>query len=412
VFCGGSRRLGSEISAEVSRRPRVVFVQPFSMQGQSGGGTTKIFRSLLQDAPAEVKILVYGAQAAVSRASPEEIFVRERISLGRLERSRFASFCMSLRVATWQSSRRVFYRAMDLLKPEHVHLHLQGTAFIHGANWCLSRRVPFSASVHDDIRHLTTGDPWAKFIERKAAESWRCASNRFVISPEIGHEYSTRYGARAWVQITDGFLTFRSSTKPPTSDRCNVYFAGAVNLPYEPNLRALQQALKLLKSRLPELSPRFILRGGRHFAWEDPAAPPIEVRPFGAPEVVQEDLKDVDLLYLPLSIDPADTNFAKFSLSTKMITYLASGIPILYHGPRESAAFALLDSAKACAACFSNSPDEIHDCILAAKQRSESLAANALRLAQERFDLQSIRKSFWHAILQATPSETALVSAV
>ncbi len=39
--------------------------------------------------------------------------------------------------------------------------------------------------------------------------------------------------------------------------------------------------------------------------------------------------------------------FARYSLSTKMVTYAGSGVPILYHGPADSAAYELLNKNNA-----------------------------------------------------------------
>jgi hypothetical protein len=76
------------------------------------------------------------------------------------------------RMLTWQSSRRKMHRAITAWMPEHVHAHIHGTGFIHAVEWCQLHRVPFSACVHDDIRHLTLDDPWKKFIEEQAA-TWK-----------------------------------------------------------------------------------------------------------------------------------------------------------------------------------------------------------------------------------------------
>lgn len=377
---------------------RVLFIQVFGMQGQAGGGTSKIFRSLIANAPAVVGVLVYGTKPPKWNPSFEEIFVRERINWGRLERSRLAPACLASRTLSWTSSRRRCFRAIGDWNPDHVHLHLHGTAFIHGADWCQQRGVPFSVSVHDDIRHLSTGDMWAAFIERKAGEAWRHAVNRFVISREIGEEYCRRYGARPWIEITDGLESVSPVVRPSHPNRLHVYFAGAVNLPYEPNLQALMQALKLLKLSRPELATKLILRGGRHFEWEDPSAPEIEVRPFGTPQEVTDDLQGADVLYLPLSIDPTYADFARFSLSTKMVMYLGAGLPIFYHGPGDSAAGQLLAHANACAGCTSNDPSELLAALNECIQRRDVITKNALRLATERFALGPIRKRFWDAI--------------
>jgi hypothetical protein len=85
-----------------------------------------------------------------------------------------------------------------------------------------------------------------------------------------------------------------------------------------------------------------------------------------------------------------------------MVSYLAAGLPIFYHGPAESAVHRLLSEYGACAACFSNNPGEILPAILQALDRRTEMVANALRLGRERFGLAEIRRRFWSAIEKTT----------
>ena len=381
---------------------RILFVQPFGTHGNAAGGSSKIYRSLISNAPAEVGVLVYGTRCPEVSRTEDEWFIRERATLGRLEHSRFASLTRRTRTLSWRSSGMKVARSMSEWRPDHVHLHLQGLGFIHGVRWCRKHNVGFSVSIHDDILYTSAGDFWAKFIEEEAGKAWAGASNRFVISKEMGEEYSARYGERPWIQITDGLATNAIARGPraASGNKLTVYFAGAVNWPYEPNFRAMQQALKLYREEHPESSVRMVLRGGRHFKWEDPTAPKIEIRPFGIPAEVEKDMEEADVLYLPLSIEPRHRNFARFSLSTKMVTYLGAGLPILYHGPSEAAAAKLLGEAGASAVCASNDPKELLLALNSCTTQREEIVKNALRLADERFRLKPIREAFWSAILQ------------
>lgn len=363
-----------------------------------GLGSSQIFRSLIAAAPCTTGTLVYGVSQPPPWDGGREIFIRERLHLGRIERSRLAGMAKFTRILTWQYSRRKMHRAISTWQPDHVHAHIHGTGFIHAVDWCQLHRVPFSVCVHDDIRHLALEDPWKNFIEKRAAEAWRAAANRFVISPEIAAEYSQRYGKRDWLQVTDGIQHFPRGPRQEVPGRWNLYFAGGMNVPYEPNFLAVQQALKKLGTSSGAIQPRFILRGGRKLAGEDSSAPPLEPLPFGSQEDVARDMDEADVLYLPLSIDSAFQNFAKFSLSTKMVGFLASGLPIFYHGPAESAVYRLLSQYNACAACFTNDPEEILHAILTAKKRRAEIAANAVLLGRERFQLSDIQKKFWSKI--------------
>jgi hypothetical protein len=167
---------------------------------------------------------------------------------------------------------------------------------------------------------------------------------------------------------------------------------------YEPSFLAFQQGLKLFKREHPDWQVRFIVRGGRRLSGEDPSAPSIEVLPFAPQEAVLDDFNSMDLLYLPLSIEPQYANFAKFSLSTKMITYLGSGLPIFYHGPIESAAFQLLQKNHACVSCHSNDPQAISSALKKVALEREAVIKNALELGKRDFQIAEIRNRFWSNI--------------
>jgi len=380
---------------------KIAFVQILGMG--SAGGSFRIFENLLTGSGVEAASFVYGCERPTRPWAFPESFVPERPHFGRIEYTRFAPWLAHARLLRWRSSGQQLRESLSAWGPDHVHAHLHGNGFIHAMDWCAEQDVPLSLSVHDDIRHLTKGDPWAMFIERKAAEAWRKADNCFVISREIGEEYSSRYGARRWIQVTDGLDEMRTAPRPFVAGRLNIYFAGAVNVPYESNLKALQAALKMYKAKFPSVNTKIILRGGRNFSWEDTSAPRIEVREFGTPKDVQMDLTDADVLYLPLSIDKAYENFARFSLSTKLITYLGSGLPIFYHGPAEAAAHRLLQKAQACFPCFENVPDKICRVLEELPATRDTVVSNALKLGAENFAIESIRARFWTAIFAATP---------
>jgi hypothetical protein len=332
------------------------------------------------------------------RSGREEEFIPDRPVFGRLENTRLWGLLQLARIASWRSSRRRIEALLDSWSPRIVHSHIHGTGFVHALRWCLHHKVPHAGSFHDDIRHLCIGDPLRALWDRWTAEAWRKSAARFVISPEMGKEYCRRYGEREWVMITDGLDTIAPQHRPRTQKRLNVYFAGGLNVHYEPSFLAFQQGLKLFKHEHPDWQVRFIVRGGRRLSGEDPRAPSIEVLPFAPQEAVLDDFNSVDLLYLPLSIDPQYANFAKFSLSTKMITYLGSGLPIFYHGPIESAAFQLLQKNHACVSCHSNDPQAISSALKKVALDRDTIIKNALELGKRDFQIAEIRNRFWSNI--------------
>jgi alkanesulfonate monooxygenase SsuD/methylene tetrahydromethanopterin reductase-like flavin-dependent oxidoreductase (luciferase family) len=110
-------------------------------------------------------------------------------------------------------------------------------------------------------------------------------------------------------------------------------------------------------------------------------------------------MEEVDFLYMPMPFGPEHENFTRYSVSTKMVTYVGSGLPILYHGPTTSAAFDLLRRHKAGIFLTSLSPEEIARSLteLSNAQR-EAVVRNALDLARREFMLADQTRKFWGTI--------------
>lgn len=174
---------------------------------------------------------------------------------------------------------------------------------------------------------------------------------------------------------------------------------GLFHLEYEPNLRVFVQSLRELKVETSMQMRCGSLRPGLRRE-----ADFIHVLPFAEEAEIERDLREVDLLYLPLPFDTAHASFVRFSLSTKLVTYLGSGIPIFYHGPAQSAVGELLAKNEAAFICDSLESTEVTHVLrrfINDSDAGETIARRALELARTRFSLAHIREKFWGAIGRA-----------
>jgi hypothetical protein len=167
---------------------------------------------------------------------------------------------------------------------------------------------------------------------------------------------------------------------------------------YEQNLRALLDAIKILESQNPAVQFRLTCRCEHIRAHVVNGATEVTVLPFATEGQVKRDMESADLLYLPLPFGEAHEKFARYSLSTKMVTYAGSGVPILYHGPETSAAYDILRQYHAAIFLVSLRPEEIAESLdqLTDQTRIE-VASNALELARRDFMLVDQTRRFWGA---------------
>jgi glycosyltransferase involved in cell wall biosynthesis len=379
----------------------VAFVQPFSL-GSAGGGA-RILRALVQDAPVATRSI------CTSPGKPKpwrnELHVPSRPSWGALEHSRLAEFPAATNPLFARAFRRRLKRRLVEMNASAVHaVPHAGFDFAQAQRVARELSLPFFISLHDDLAYTMPQRARAGKRERLMRNAWRGAAARFVISERLGREYARRYGAREFTIVTDGLTHLSQPHSRSASNELRIYFMGLFHMAYEPNLRALLKAIALLEKhgffchltlRCEHVRPQILGESQR-----------VQVLPFASEDQVQREIGDADLLYMPMPFGEEHANFARYSLSTKMVTYVGSGVPILYHGPETSAAFHLLNSTRACIALATLEPDKIAATLsgLTPQTRNE-VAANALGVAREQFMLSRQTERFWGAIAQCLAAQ-------
>lgn len=377
-----------------------MFVQPFGL-GSAGGGA-RILRALLKDAPSEWLSVCVSPANEPPPPFGFESHIKCRPTFGRLERSRFSRF---INLLNFRSERVLETELLKLSRVRSIHgIH----AIAHScwdtlASFKVAKMLglPFTVSIHDDPEYLNQDNPFRHRLLARMACCWRQADNAFVICEEMGEELCRRWGRRYYSLVSDGVGPIAPNPKPERSGRIVVYFMGMANLCYEPNFVALQQALKKYSESNPTRKARLLLRCGslRDQAIKVPEM--VTVLPFGTEGDVQSDLDNVDILYQPLPLGESYRQLTRFSLSTKMITYLASGHPVLFHGPAQSAAGRLLGKNNAAFSCDSIDADRLCETIATIEgQRRLDVINAALKLVRQEFSLAMIRERFWTGLIR------------
>jgi glycosyltransferase involved in cell wall biosynthesis len=387
----------------------IIFVQPFGLS--SAGGGARILRALIGDSPVPFTVVCTLPERPPSVDVKSEIHLPLRPYFGRIERTRLA-WAPQLTTPLYQTS---FVRKLEAIcrgrgaTAIHAIPH-GGLDFHHAFRIAGKLDLPYFLQVHDDLFYSAEGMVKMDRANEYLGEVWRDARARFVISRRLGDEYCHRYGQRDYVTVTDGVERL-GSVKVAEENELRIYFMGLFHLSYEENLRALVAAMLRLRDARPALRLSITLRCGyvRPQVFEG-AADLVTVLPFGSEADVENDLRAVDLLYLPLPFAKESTAFVQFSLSTKMVSYIGSGVPILYHGPSSAMVYDMLVEHDAAVSQTSRSVDELTDVLgklCDDRQARNRVARNALKLARAEFMLVDQRQRFWSAIGPALPRERA-----
>ncbi len=377
----------------------LVSVQGFGIAAPGGG--SRILRALFEVPPMPVLAVCSAPVAPPSQALVTEEHVPLRPYFGRLESTRVRPYLDSLDSPLGPSFRRHLAAICQRHAGDAVHAVAMGLTFWHAFVVARKCQLPYFLTVHDDYIYTMQGGPGKAASLRRLGTAWRDAHHRYVISTALGDEYAHRYGHREYSIVTDGI-----HAPPPQRQlrdaAVRVYFAGAVHISYGRNLRALLAALDELDRQGSMREISFTARCGQLGDGRLRSRVPIQVLPFADEQTVARDLDGADLLYLPLPFGERYHRFTKYSLSTKLITYLGSGVPILYHGPLDTPVARLLREHAAAILTDTLEPADIAQAIRSGLPRRSEFASNAGRLATRDFRLETQRGRFW------SPIETAI----
>lgn len=394
----------------------IAFVQPYPLDGAGGGA--RILRSLTDDAPASFLSVVTCPQIR-GELRENEVHVPQRPYFGSfLERANGRLGGILERATPLSQSR--FEQTLKALFIRRgvtaVHAIPHGIDFWYAFRVARDLGLPYVLNVHDDLSYNLSNDPLLSLAEEKLGEVWREADHRFVISEPMGDEYNRRYGDRAWTMLTDGITSLPDAPAQRDPSTFQLYFMGSVHLAYERNFAAMVRALEHLQEKDPELDVEFVIRGGMPFRLPE-ASFPITLLGWGTQDELEADMASASMLYFPLPFEPEYATFARYSLSTKMITYLASGLPILYHGPGDAAACKLLGAHDAAILAVSDDVDSVAELLENAAHDPTATARvvrNALSLGEDSFRLSAQRDRLWSMLAALTtpvPTGAALETA-
>lgn len=222
----------------------------------------------------------------------------------------------------------------------------------------------------------------------------------FSTSEKMSKDYRERYGREFPVfpnptqQIPDSVIIDSSST--------NVTFIGKI-------LNHNIKSIELLASSLNALNDNLTLHIYSNVADEIKEKIARKYRKTVFHDWVSHDeipwiLRNSRILYLPISIDKQTVKFTKYSMSTKMSEYLASGVPMLYHGPDGIAMTELLEKHQ-CAFVVKSNDERILSVtikqILEDENATQKVLENAFKLFSVQFEKERITETFKQIITEA-----------
>ena len=369
----------------------VTFIQAFGLGGSGGG--SRILRSLVAGSAGHFQSICTSPGRPAPTSLGPEWHVPSRPYLGRFEATRITPWLDHLFRGAWEPVyRRRLYARLRSLRPRHMHLLAHSDDFWPAFEAARELRIPVTLTIHDDFSYNLQRSPRLAGAHRNLETAWKEAVRRIVISEAMGREYSERWGSLGYEVVTDSVETIVTGNRAPLENGLRMYFMGSLHLSYHANFAYLMKALRGC-SEPGKRDVKLTLRSGGFNVPDEGVL--TEVLPWADETAVAADMTRADLLYLPLPFEEKFESFVRLSLSTKLVTYLGSGVPILYHGPAKAAAAELLASHNAALLVTEPGVEPLRQALHTSGERLSAIAEAALNLAREQFQAGETRRRFW-----------------
>ncbi len=354
-------------------------------------------------------------QATIKRGLIRKSAVSLKYSLSAILRSYGASFGVDGRI----SNELADY--IRQFQPQIIFTTLGDLSFIR-----LTRKIskefniPISVQICDDwMSDQYVRGSFGRYmltkLDRELRDIFACAGARFSICRTMSDAYLKRYGTK-FMPLPVPVTCAEWQGETNATDRDNgafvILYAGAIHkFAQLQGLIEISLAVERIENQGVNASfhiltpPGFILQYAKYFTAKNCRLLPYETR-----ESQIEEIKNADMLVIPVNFDPESLRFIRYSMPAKLAAYMASGIPILMYGPNEVPPIieAQQDGFAHCV-CEQN-----HDKLVSAirelltdKQLRHHISERAVSLAEQRHDVNEVSALFRRKLIEACERHSA-----
>lgn len=392
---------------EEGQLPRLLYLADVPVES-SYHGSALIYR-LLSKYPAERLRIIEGnlllsqPQRRLINVKYEEFVQGSR----RLLNTRFTQWYSSWLIRTASLRVGQISHLLRDFSPQAVLTVSHGFSFLTAARYASLRSLPLHLICHDDWPSVTNCLPVMKdWLHREFCRVYQMASSRMCVSPFMCKSYYERYGKEGQVLYpsrSDNQVKYQS---PPerlsdTDHPFTVVFAGTINTSgYVKALKSLAIALEQVKGRLIIYGPSNtedakslgldrsnIILGGM----------------LSSKDLMKKLRAEADLLFVPMSFDPADRINMIMGFPSKLTDYTAVGLPLLIYGPEYCSASKWAHENQGVAIVInSESPDKLAQaiqCLAINPNERLRLGQRALEVGNKYFSLESVYHIFNAALV-------------
>ena len=381
------------------QHPRLLIATEFPPNA-SGGGPA-VVRQMLQGwpvdrlfwwscLPEQDKHFGQETAAQVVTAIPSRLYPNQRWAREK---------CWLLENLWTHWAARHFRETLDAFKPDAVWVIPHAWSIPPLAAVLPNARIGFHTSIHDyaDVQGNAArfGSERTQRMAGLADQLYAKATTRDAISHPMVADLQARTGCDGVVSHAgleaDDFAWLAGKT-PRATAQIRIAYAGTIIV--EETFELLVSTLARIRSQLP-LPVKLLFFGAHSYQsrrWFD-SAWMFERGNLAEPALTLA-LRECDWGFLPMSLTEADPRYNRFSLPTKLISYLAAGLPLITIGHPESSAVKLASAYGMGICSTSAQPDVLGRELLAGlslKSPWEVFGAEVVRCGKTECDAQRMR---------------------
>jgi glycosyltransferase involved in cell wall biosynthesis len=293
-------------------------------------------------------------------------------------------------------------------RPEAVLTVAHGYGWLAAARYARDLRLPLHLIIHDDWpRQTQLPAAMRGWLDGRFGTAYRQARSRFCVSPYMEETYRQQYSAAGSVLLPSRAPDAPSYDAPPERLRRRegpiVYgFGGTINT------AGHAQALRQLAAALAPTGDRLAIYGPiapAQAANEGLEGPNVSLRGLvPATEFIERMRREVDVLFMPMSFEPADRQNMRLCFPSKLTDYTAAGLPILAQGPPDSSGIRWArENAGVAEVVESEGTDDLSRALkkLSSPETRWRLAQAALRQGERDFSHASAQALFFDHLARA-----------
>jgi glycosyltransferase involved in cell wall biosynthesis len=320
--------------------PRLLYIGDVPIEA-SYHGSALLFR-LLQRYPADRLLILEGnlVPPKTTRRLPQVRHAALHHGSRRLLNSRFHdgySWWLTKRAG---SRLKQVANLLDGFSPEAILTVGHGYSWITAARAARALNVPLHLVIHDDWPRVVAPS-LRDLVDHQFGAVYRQAATRLCTSPFMADDYFGRYQARGTVLLpyrgVDGPAFSGVADRLHQANPATVFaFAGTINSPgYARLLRQLATVITEHRGELLLFGPIDATAA----AAAGLALPNIRLGGLlSSDELLLRLRSDADVLFVPMSFDPADAANMRMGFPSKLTEYTAVGLPLLICGPPDCSA--------------------------------------------------------------------------